>query len=746
MSRAGDRTRRTPFPRRPGGGGSRLSLVAPALLLLQAQVPGRVPNRIGNLPGDSVSLQRPPLPGGLADVVRRLFDAPQVLQIGGAVVGVLILVGLVAIAWWQRAELMAWFTLRSRRTVLIAGAVAAVFVVAFGWVSLRSWNYMMHDNDFCSGCHVMAPAWQKFQTTKHAQLQCHQCHQQSIFASARQLVLWVADRPGQIPTHSKVPNERCIACHVRGDSTRWKQIAATEGHRLHLESPRLPGLQCVRCHGFSVHQFVPTDMTCGQAGCHEGIRIRLGKMSNVTTLHCAMCHVFTRRAAAPMSVRDSVRRWLTPTRVECFACHAMQKLMVDQQLAHDPHGAVCGACHNPHTQTAPVQAERSCTNAACHARADTLTAAHRGLPPGALASCVSCHRPHSWETGGKGDCANCHGNIFQQGGRGPAARVSQLPPAMPWGRVYARLVFALHAPDPVAAFARGAAPTPAWTRPTAGRSAPPAALARGGPRWAWPIVWRATPAALRPQPADTPPPKPAPKPAQELAKPAAPEPRAGPVPAPLTAPSAPAPTSGPYRGFSHALHRNVACTSCHSMTTAHGALLIHSVEDCLRCHHGPAQRSACTGCHPPATLPQNAARSVTVSTSVAPAPSTRTLPFSHAAHPGVACRDCHQGPPTYRTLATCTSCHASHHTPARQCRVCHTGDVQAAHGGGAHLTCGGAGCHRDPAVAALAWSRPVCLACHANMVNHNPGLACERCHAVPPLRTAGGVPSARAGG
>ncbi|HEX9106385.1 MAG TPA: cytochrome c3 family protein, partial [Longimicrobiales bacterium] len=555
-----------------------------------------------------------------------------------------------------------------------------------------------HDNSFCSGCHVMAPAWQKFQTTRHAKLSCHQCHQQSLFASARQLVLWVADRPGQIPAHSKVPNERCIACHVQGDSARWKQIAATEGHRLHLESPRLQGLQCVRCHGFSVHQFVPTDMTCGQAGCHVNIRIRLGKMSNVTTLHCAMCHVFTRRAAAPTSVTDSLRRWLTPTRTECFSCHAMRKLMVDQQLAHDPHGAVCGACHNPHTQTQAVQAERSCTNAGCHGRPETLTPAHRGLPAPALASCVSCHKPHSWKTAGKGDCALCHGTMFTPGSPGKTA-------AMPWGRLYARLVASMHAARPLAL---NASASPGPTRRYA--------------RWRLPQ-----------QPSDTPPARRLPA---QPPRPNAPAPRSGPVPAPLPAPGAATVTSGPFRGFSHGIHHTVACTRCHGMSSAHGTLLVRSVQDCMRCHHSPAQRIACGSCHARSTLPQNVQRTLTVSTSVAPTPSTRTLPFSHAAHAQVACRSCHSGPPRYLTLASCTSCHESHHTTARDCRVCHTAPLIARHNAVAHVTCAGAGCHRDPAVNALTWSRQVCLACHRDKANHHPGAACELCHAVPALQRA----------
>lgn len=680
--------------------------LVPLLWLLQA--PGtRVPSRIQGLPGDSISLKKPPLPGGVADMVRRIFDAPQAVQVAAVVVGILVLAGLVAIAWWQRAELLYWFQNRSRRAILAAGALGLVLVGVLGWFSVRSWNYMQHDNDFCSGCHVMAPAWQKFQTTKHAKLSCHQCHQQSLFASARQLVLWVAQRPGAIPAHSTVPNERCIGCHVKGDPRRWKQIAATEGHRLHLESAKLKGLQCVRCHGFSVHQFVPSDMTCGQSGCHTDIRIKLGKMTKVTTLHCAMCHRFTRATAAPMSVRDSIRRWLTPTRGECFSCHEMQKLMVDQQLAHDPHGAVCGACHNPHTQTAATDAVHACAKAGCHARADTLTPLHRGLPGAMLANCTRCHQPHSWKTKGGGECRACHGNMF--GTPAPGTRVSAAPAAMPWPRLYVRLVAAMAAPDPVAAFARPVSGEAATRRHLRYRPAREAAAVRRPARLPAPAGDGALQqdTATRRMPGGT-------------------------------------TLAGPFRGFSHAIHRGVACTSCHSMQSEHGALLVRTREDCMRCHHSPRVAATCTRCHETQGLPQGLTRTVTSKTSVAPAPTTRSLPFSHRDHPGVACASCHSGPPAYTTIASCTTCHESHHANVRDCRTCHVANVRTGHPiAAAHVTCTGGGCHADPAVRSLTWSRQVCLTCHQEMKAHEPGRFCADCHRVPALRAA---VAGRAGG
>jgi hypothetical protein len=90
-----------------------------------------------------------------------------------------------------------------------------------------------------------------------------------------------------------VENAVCVECHVDGDPEEWSNIAASAGHRVHLESddPHLSRLQCVECHSTSVHEFTATEQTCGQAGCHENQDIQLGAMGALT-IHCAACHQF----------------------------------------------------------------------------------------------------------------------------------------------------------------------------------------------------------------------------------------------------------------------------------------------------------------------------------------------------------------------------------------------------------------------------------------------------------------------
>ncbi|HSM07571.1 MAG TPA: hypothetical protein VLA33_00960 [Gemmatimonadota bacterium] len=354
------------------------------------------------------------LPGGFAVFLRAFFSVPQGVQMAGGILAALVGLTLVVLAVRKRDALLAWWSSRTRplQIGLTAGAAIVLVFVVSG--SVVSWDYMQHDNDFCTGCHVMGPAYQRFTESGHSELSCHDCHQQSIFASTRQLHLWIKDRPEEIGEHSPVPTQVCAECHIASDpADNWRQIAATAGHVAHLESDSsaLADVQCVTCHGQEVHQFRPADQTCGQVGCHEAdaTEIVLGAMTEETGLHCVTCHEFTAERAMLASI-DSVAGPLTPGLRQCTSCHEMETLWADYDPAADPHDARCGACHNPHEQENPELALKSCTGAGCHSRPDTLTTFHVGLPQDVTEDCTSCHLPHVWERDGD-DCGSCHTDI-----------------------------------------------------------------------------------------------------------------------------------------------------------------------------------------------------------------------------------------------------------------------------------------------------------------------------------------------
>lgn len=359
-------------------------------------------------PTDSVAVESP-LPGGVATVVRWLLnEVPSWLQITGAVLAVVVGALLLWYLFHSHHRIRRWVGTRGRGAKIALAAAGLALIAGVATMGAATWNYTQHSNDFCTGCHVMNPAFQKFsaKANKHAELSCHDCHQQPLSASVRQLYLWVAERPAEIGEHAKVPNQICAGCHVTGDTARWQHVASTAGHRVHLESDSsaLKDVQCVSCHGLEVHRFRPVAETCGQSGCHkpEDTRIVLGKMATQTMRHCSSCHPFTADVPA-LATTDSARGTLTPGMQECMGCHEMRAVLEDFSARLDPHGGKCGTCHNPHTQKTTAEARPTC--AGCHTnwREEPfhVGASHRQV----ASQCLTCHVPHA----SKVDASNCEG-------------------------------------------------------------------------------------------------------------------------------------------------------------------------------------------------------------------------------------------------------------------------------------------------------------------------------------------------
>ena len=370
-------------------------------------------------PADTVVVESP-LPGGISEVVRFLLNTvPPWIQIGGVVVGALVAALVLRLLFVRRGRIYAWVVSRDRGIKIALAAAALLVIVVAGGMGAATWNYTQHSNDFCVGCHVMNPAFKKFASAenKHGKLSCHDCHQQSLYASARQLYLWVAERPEKIGSHAKVPNQVCETCHVTGDTATWQRIASTAGHRVHLESDSsaLEDIQCVSCHGVEVHRFLPVSQTCGESGCHKPseTRIVLGKMAEQTTLHCTSCHEFTADVPA-LATFDSARGTLVPGKPECLGCHEMEKVLGDFDAAKDPHAGKCGTCHNPHVQKTAAAAVKSCTTAGCHFNWRDepfhVGASHRSVAE----KCLTCHAPHQAKVDAS-NCESCHLSVRSKG-------------------------------------------------------------------------------------------------------------------------------------------------------------------------------------------------------------------------------------------------------------------------------------------------------------------------------------------
>jgi hypothetical protein len=611
------------------------------------------------------TLSRAPLPGGVAALFRFFFQVPQWIQIGGVVVAAVVAALLVMVVWRRRAALLTWLGTRSREIKLTLASAVLFLLAGSAFLGAKSWDYMQHNNGFCTGCHIMERPFRRFAAGagKHEDLKCHDCHQQSIWASSWQLILWVGERPEKIGVHAPVPNSRCEGCHqLSGGREPWQHVRRLAGHRVHFESDStvLKHLQCVKCHGAEVHQFLPSTRTCDQSGCHEKQTVKLAGMAKLPEISCVTCHAFT--ADLPgLATRDSARRALVPTQTQCLGCHQMRGKPSGFDLAKDPHRGSCGYCHDVHAHSRPEEARRSC--AKCHAEV-AKEAFHSGANHRRVqAECLTCHLPHA-ATVDASDCVGCHNQVRKRG---------RFRPPLPFD---------------TAAVIRG-------------RIAP-----SSHPPFILPAVRFEEHAGKGDAlPEELPPPRDSPTTVSPIPPDSFPHNRHTSL-ACLTCHT----VNRPGRGLVFEAPRG--CDLCHHQSLTTGRV---DPKDCARCHRVE-------------TLAAPRMMQVRVQVG-ARQPAARAVAFGHDRHSRFACAECHRPPETAPpdSVRSCRACHDQHHAPERDCVQCHNrNETRPAHTRATHVGCDD--CHTPARIAALVPARNFCVTCHVPQREHRPDGECSNCH------------------
>jgi nitrate/TMAO reductase-like tetraheme cytochrome c subunit len=624
------------------------------------------------------------------------FNAPQWVHLTMVVVGAVAGGAGAWFAWTHREAILTWLKTRDRRAKIALATVAGTAVLVGAGAGGYGFWYMEHENDFCLGCHVMTPSWAKFEKSEHSKLECHDCHRQSQLANARQLVMWIAERPNDIPKHAKVPTRICAECHIQkpGSDSTWKRIIATAGHRIHMASndTALKNVQCVTCHGVEVHAFQPVDATCAQSGCHSDTKAKivLGKMAGQTSLHCTGCHQFTRPVAENISL-DSTKKAGVAGASQCMDCHEMRQQMKGFDPSKDKHAGLCGNCHNPHTDKKPEDSWKTCGNAGCHTKPAEETPFHKGIPDHALKSCQSCHAAHTWKAEGS-SCLTCHKGLFADNGATPGAPAVGKAVGKTHGKAAGNTVKSTVTPT------GAVAATQTWWL-TAAHNAPKGA---------------------------------------SYQVPATPARRVAPTPGPSSR-TAGERVTGPERPFKHKTHKDLVCTACHNSESRHGAVTVKTAADCQSCHHAADRARGCEGCHASKTMAQPLTLVRDVKLTVWTAPKSRSMRFTHPQHRALECQQCHTRGPELAVTKDCASCHTEHHDAARDCRACHQG-VKAQHERSVHQGCGASGCHQGAEYQNMPTARQVCLSCHVDMSNHKRGGECADCHKMTTWSATAGLP------
>jgi hypothetical protein len=264
------------------------------------------------------------------------------------------------------------------RNLLLGGAALLVAVaVASGY---RFKRFVDEDPRLCATCHRASPEFSIWLGGSHRSVSCQKCHHSTPEQGVAMLRAFMQGKRPQ-GRHADVEVGACAACHMSHD-VRWKQIGGSRGHRVHVEGQRIA---CVRCHAATVHGFEPVSATC--VGCHGKHLVGVGGMDK---LHCFACHEFL-----------TTEPGLRPTRRDCLHCHSAQGINAPMADHGGAMEMACAACHKPHAP--PGQAIVACTT--CHTQ---MKKGRLHARPG-HATCLDCHRPHTWQASPDA-CNRCHGD------------------------------------------------------------------------------------------------------------------------------------------------------------------------------------------------------------------------------------------------------------------------------------------------------------------------------------------------
>jgi len=80
---------------------------------------------------------------------------PQWVQIAGIVIGGPVALIVAWQLWKHRRAIWAWFAARPLGFKISLFSAFTVAALVAGSTGLYSYNYLMHDNDFCQSCHIM---------------------------------------------------------------------------------------------------------------------------------------------------------------------------------------------------------------------------------------------------------------------------------------------------------------------------------------------------------------------------------------------------------------------------------------------------------------------------------------------------------------------------------------------------------------------------------------------------------------
>jgi hypothetical protein len=299
--------------------------------------------------------------------------------------------------------------------ILIA-VLVLVSVTGGSYTAFNLYDFTQNDPKFCVSCHIMQEAFETWERSEHSNINCHECHQLTIPEANHLLFSFIVHSPEKVPDrHGKVivPWKNCTQCHWEVNE-RFPQAEKINDSRLHARHYFMEQVECSKCHGYKLHEFMPEERFCLM--CHEGKIIHGNGMEE---LACLNCHT-------------EMEPDLRPNRAKCLLCHGTGEMAeCDQEVEScvdlkyfspdqatvdaaikinivkdSPMQFSCDTCHHPHEVSRPDWG--NCLD--CH-RQILMVGAH-GLHIQEMGlDCSQCHKPHLWrvtDEQAKITCTVCH--------------------------------------------------------------------------------------------------------------------------------------------------------------------------------------------------------------------------------------------------------------------------------------------------------------------------------------------------
>lgn len=314
-------------------------------------------------------------------------------------------------------RILQWFRedVSTKGKVIIVLSMIAIFI-GMGFAGYKINEYGETNPNACLMCHVHDGAHEAWAKSKHASVNCHECHHASKAQQMTQMFRFAFMGVKSVPArHGEVivPWKLCFKCHWEGDKNYPKAVLVNRS-AYHAKHVFVEKIECSKCHGYKVHQFPPEEHFCVR--CHIGKEVHGDGMDH---LPCLNCHT------------DRTKD-LRPGRQKCLFCHGGEKvraeLLKDGSMdvkyfkptaavikkavkidvpANAPMQFFCYECHKPHKKVRPDWGD--CLTK-CH-KEQLNIGKHMIHVKGMNMKCTDCHKPHVWKISpeqGRKICVKCH--------------------------------------------------------------------------------------------------------------------------------------------------------------------------------------------------------------------------------------------------------------------------------------------------------------------------------------------------